>query len=503
MNKIIRLSLVLAITCGLFLLLGGCTTNSEPTTQSSSTITEKEAIAIASDLLPPDAVTRARVVSILRQELEPHGTWQVEFLSANVTREELGWQEDVRTKFVGSDEVLQNVIISIDAKTGEILSRTAGTTVLLGGPVPSETPISPTISEPAGSWQIGEHFYYGQDCIWGDTLVGLEYEYVEGKKIGQYLTTFDLSSAKQKRVLEIPEDRMAGTPSIYQNKIVWDSVDRDEFFAYAIKSSLPPPPNYDVFLLDLDTGEVTQLTTEEHAQRSPRIYGNTVVWLDARIPQLEQYPLPFDVYAYDLKTGQETRITANTTVESYNQVAIDGSIIVWTDMRHADIDVASHAGNDSVYNNEIYAYDLNTGEERRLTTSPRNDQSPDISGKTVTWLRQEDFRKADIFSYDLASGLETQVSNSGYAAFSPSIYEKMIAWTDARSSDGNTTNDVVINGQGPSADIYLYDLETGTETRLTPTEEWKVWQSPVIYGDHMVYEWSRQTGALVYVMNLP
>jgi beta propeller repeat protein len=294
---------------------------------------------------------------------------------------------------------------------------------------------------------------------------------------------------------------MAGTPSIYQNRIVWDSIDREELFEYAALSSLPPPPNYDVFLLDLDTGEVTQLTTEEHSQRSPRIYGDTIIWLDARSSG-EQFPYSYDIYAYDLKTGQEKRITEDTTVEGYNQAAIDGGIIVWTDMRHADMEVASHAGNDSAYNNEIYAYDLNTGDERRLTTSPKNDHAPDISGNIVTWLRQEDYRKADIFACDLESGVETQVSTSGYAVFSPSVYEDKIAWTDARSSKGNTNNDVVENGQIPGADIYLYDLETKKETRLTETEEGKVWDSPVISGNYLVYQWSRQIGALAYVMNL-
>ena len=356
-------------------------------------------------------------------------------------------------------------------------------------------------NQPARDWEVGEHFYYGQDCIWGNLLVGLEYEYVEGKRDGQYLTTFDLNTHEKKRVLQIPEDRMAGTPSIYQNRIVWDSIDRDELFEYAALSSLPPPPNYDVFLLDLDTGEVIQLTTEEHSQRSPRIYGDTVIWLDARSSG-EQYPYSYDIYAYDLKTGQEKRITKDTTVEGYNQAAIDGGIIVWTDMRHADMEVASHAGNDSAYNNEIYAYDLNTGEERRLTTSPKNDQSPDISGNIVTWLRQEDYRKADVFAMDLESGVEMQVSRSGYAAFSPSIYEDKIAWTDARSSKGNINNDVIENGQGPGADIYLYDLKTQTETRLTETGEGKVWSSPVISGDYVISQWSRQIGALAYVMNL-
>jgi beta propeller repeat protein len=358
------------------------------------------------------------------------------------------------------------------------------------------------IGVPAGSWLIGERFYYGQECIWEDILVGLEYEYEDGKLGRQYLTTFDLNTYNKAHILQIPEDRIAGTPSIYQNKIVWDSVDSDEFMQYAAKSSSPPQPNYDIFLLDLETNEVTQLTTEEHVQRSPRIYGDTVIWLDARNQPPEQYPLPFDIYAYNLKTGQEKRITANTTAEGYNQVAIDGSTIVWTDMRHADMDVASHAGNDSAYNNEIYAYDLNTGEEHRLTTSPKNDQAPDINGNIVTWLRQEDFRKADIFACDLESGGETQVSTSGYAAFSPSVYGDKVAWTDARSSKGNTNNDVVMNGQEPSADIYIYNLETHVENKLTLTGAWKIWSYPVVHEGHMVYAWNRQVGAIVYVMNL-
>jgi len=169
MKKQCFIAVILSI---LVLPLAACTATGVTEPETESLITEDEAIAIASDLLPPEAVARARVMSLLRQELGAHGTWQVQFLSANVTQEELGWQEDARTKFVGSDEVLMNVIISIDAETGEIISRTAGNTVLLGGPIPDVTPISPTKSEPAGSWLIGEHFYYGQDCIWGDTLVG-------------------------------------------------------------------------------------------------------------------------------------------------------------------------------------------------------------------------------------------------------------------------------------------------------------------------------------------
>lgn len=60
----------------------------------------------------------------------------------NVTREELGWEEDDKTRFVGPEEVLSevlpNVIVSIDARTGEILSRAAGITVHMGGSMPEK-----------------------------------------------------------------------------------------------------------------------------------------------------------------------------------------------------------------------------------------------------------------------------------------------------------------------------------------------------------------------------
>jgi len=500
-----RLCWALVMASVLALFLGACTTNSEPTTEPSSTITEKEAIAIASDLRPPEAVARAGVVSILRQELGPHGTWQVEFLSANVTRDELGWQEDAKTKFVGSDEVLMNVIISIDARTGEILSRTAGTTFLLGGPIPSGTPREPITPSglAGGSWQVGENFDYGQQSIWGDILVGLEPKYQDNKVVGQYLNVYNLTTREKRQVIELPDSRVADMASIYENKIVWASVDKDEYFRHAISSKIEPAPNYDVFLLDLDTSQVQQLTTEEHAQMSPRIYGDTVVWLDARNQPLNQYPPPFDVYALDLKTMKERRLTENATAEGYSQLSISGNVVVWTDIRHADVGITSHGSNDPKYNNEIYVYDLGTNQEHRITTSLGNDCGSDISGDRIVWLRQEDYQKADVFLYDLKSGLETQVSHGGYAAFNPSIYDDRIVWTDARATKGNTTNDVVMNGQTPGADIYLYELKTQKETQLTETEAWKVWCFPVIHGDYMVYRWSRMISPAVFAINLP
>jgi beta propeller repeat protein len=275
--------------------------------------------------------------------------------------------------------------------------------------------------------QIGERFYYGQDSIRGKTLVVLEYEYKENRIAHRYISTIDLRSYKKKRVYTIPDSRIADTPSIYENKVVFASVDKDEYFNHMISSQLQPPPNYDVFLLNIKSNKLQQLTTEEHAQICPRIDGNTIVWLDARNQQTDQFPFSYDIYAYDITTGNETRITSSTTAEGYNQVDISDNIVVWTDMRHADMDIASHAGNDALYNNEVYACNLSTGQEQRITTSPKNDRYPVIDAGRIVWLRQADINKADIFLYDLESGVEMQISHSGYAVSYPAISGDRIA----------------------------------------------------------------------------
>jgi beta propeller repeat protein len=356
--------------------------------------------------------------------------------------------------------------------------------------------------EPVGSWQIGENFYYGLEPMWGNTLVGLEFKYEEDKLTGYYLTTYNLDSREKKRVMELPGSCFVAEPSIYENKIVWASVDKDAWMKYGLSSSFKPEPNWDIFILDVNTGEVRQLTTEEHAQMTPRIYGDTVIWSDARHQDTDEYPFFYDIYAYDLVTGRETRITDNTTVEGYNHAGISGNYIVWTDMRHADMSLASQAGSESVYNNEIYLYNLNTGEETRITTSSQNDKVPDIDGSRIVWWRQTDNQNRDIFMYDLATGVETQISHSGYALW-PSISGGCVVWEDSRTSKGNTNNDVVLNGQEPIADIYLFDLEKQEESRLTGAETWQVWTIPVINENNVVFMLSRQVGPVVYALNLP
>jgi TolB protein len=441
---------------------------------------------------PPEIYTPRKVMvydtdgtKLIRQaDLDKNGYYSAE-LPAGTYTIDINYYENDR-----SDDVPRKLKIE------------AGIHIMFDISFEMDTSVTPPtgLPEPAGSWQIGDNFYYGQESIWGDTLAGLEFKYEDGKIVGQYLSTYNLKTREKKQVLEIPASRFAAEPSIYENKIVWASVDKDEFMRYGLSSKIEPPPNYDVFLLDLATGEVRQLTTEEHAQMYPRIYADTVVWLDARNQEADKLPMYYDVLAYDLRTDEETRITANNTAN--HQLAISGSLLAWSDMRHADMSIVSHPDNFPGYNSEIYVYDLATGQERRITSSPLPDQSPDIDGGHIVWIRQETLQKADVFMYDLETGEEAQLSHRGYVSNGHSISGDRIVWADAAASQGNTNNDVVLNGQPPIADIFLYNLKTQKETNLTGAEAWRVWMLPVIYGNHVVFTLNRQVGTIVYAINL-
>jgi hypothetical protein len=378
--------------------------------------------------------------------------------------------------------------------------------------VESSVPEEPDIVEeiPAEIREIGENWHNSSQCIWEDVFVGVEYIYGEHLE-GQYIFTYNLRTGEKERLIEFdPSESRINPPSIYKNLVVWSEADISGMQLGSIDwQNL----NRDIYLLDMETGKIQKITDDEHVQEGALISGETIVWLDDRHGTGEPYPYPapLDIYAFNLATGEEKRITAASTAEGYGYLAISGDLIVWSDSRHADPEVKNRPSNVADYNNEIYVYDLTTGQERRITDYPGNDHYPAIHGNRIAWLRQLDLRQAEIIVYDLETGRESRVSSSGYAAYSPSIYEDRVVWSDAGISKGNTSNDVVINGQSGGADIYLYDFSSDKETLLVPSQvegEYKettfrqVLLNPVIYGDFIICTHSRQIGPLVYAVKL-
>ncbi|MBF0484354.1 MAG: S8 family serine peptidase [Candidatus Omnitrophica bacterium] len=142
-----------------------------------------------------------------------------------------------------------------------------------------------------------------------------------------------------------------------------------------------------------------------------------------------------DIYAMNMNTKEEVRVTIDPTRQSLP--SISGNIVVWSDYRSGQRDV--------------YGFNLSTKEEFPVCINIADQRNPVVSGSNVVW---EDYRNgnSDVFLYDIISKTEKQITTSGAKILRPKIDGNIIVWEDYRN--GN-------------ADIYAFDLATGKESQLS------------------------------------
>lgn len=369
---------------------------------------------------------------------------------------------------------------------------------------PPVLPAKTVSIEPAGTWSPDINLGYSQESIWENILVGLDPyggdSIFFGNTDNQRIVVYDLNIRKEILSIDPPYGLIESPPSIHNNRIVFADVamSKEEYMNRMASSAILPRPDYDIYLFDLQTNQIQQLTREKHAQICPVIYGDTVVWLDDRNTQPGRGG--FDIYALDLKTNQETRLTAEPTAECFdsNQLAISENLVVWTDIRNVDKSLRWGGTNDPTYNVDIYAYDLNSKQEFRITTSLNNDMCPDVDKGQITWRRQVTRQKADIFLADFKSHRETLVSHDGYSRSDPSIHDGRIVW-------GNAVFETVPEHSSPllaCGTIMLYDFESRTESLLIPLDTSRRLSHPVIYGSYVVYRDKSKAMSPVFVAEL-
>lgn len=252
----------------------------------------------------------------------------------------------------------------------------------------------------------------------------------------------------------------------------------------------PNDPNYnpdqipaDIYLYDLTRKEVKRITRDDHDQIRPQIWENYIVWMDDRHTTKDMYPqTEWKIYLYDIDTGEETLISR--APGSHTGPAIDAGKVVWEDGRHVTDPILRGGGNVPDNNTDIYLYDIAAQKEIPIATGPLKQGIPDISDNRIVW---EDYNKlddysGDIFLYDLSTQSTKQITSDRIRQFHPKIHGDRIIWTDERR--GGSSSDLYINGQKPNSDVYLYDLRTGEERRLS---EDKVDHSGMISANWVFY----------------
>jgi beta propeller repeat protein len=163
-----------------------------------------------------------------------------------------------------------------------------------------------------------------------------------------------------------------------------------------------------------------------------------------------------DVLVYDV----DSHLTSNLTYTAFSNSldpAISHDLVAWTDDRD---------GND-----EIYARDLGTSEERRITSDTLTDRSAAVGDGTIVWERCDGYA-CDVFAYEWATGATTQLTATANAS--------------ERGPDVSGRTVVFQREQGTPVDknVVACDIDTHTEKVLSLAGDQ---ENPHVSGDFVVF----------------
>jgi beta propeller repeat protein len=187
--------------------------------------------------------------------------------------------------------------------------------------------------------------------------------------------------------------------------------------------------NADVTFVDLSDGTEHAVATGPGNQQLADVSGRRIVYTDYGT---------IDVVLFDLQAGTSTNLTSGSLFASLDP-AISGDLVAWVDNRDGNL--------------EIYARDLATGEERRISSSPDADWNPKVSGSVIVWARCDDQGQCHVFAYDWArpGAAPVQLTSGDGSEKQPDIDGRRVAYQGLRDGE---------------RDVFVYDLDTGVETRL-------------------------------------
>lgn len=239
-----------------------------------------------------------------------------------------------------------------------------------------------------------------------------------------------------------------------------------------------------LFVYDRSTDASRQISQEATVHRGLAIDGARLVWMDKR-NELDRPYTHFDIYAYDLSNDTEIPIAVAPGVQQ--QPAIRGDRIVWADNRsHPGRDLPLVGCGNCVDNRfDIYLYDFATGESRPLVENEYLKSNPAIDGDRVVWaeyrlvlntLSDVKVGSADLLALDLTTGDIRQITETSVSEEMPQLAGNRLAWRVAQDCDV-----IQIDESGQEIEresgIYLMDLATGAVELLTDYKEPRAWLS--------------------------
>ncbi|MDO8283313.1 MAG: thrombospondin type 3 repeat-containing protein [Thermodesulfovibrionia bacterium] len=200
---------------------------------------------------------------------------------------------------------------------------------------------------------------------------------------------YDISTGIKTQITSPDDIYVEWPPAVSGNRVVWANSYKE------------------IYMYDISTG-IKKLLSYIPYGVYPDIFGDTFVWVDPRNGN-------GDIYKYDISTGIKTQITSGI---KFTDPAISGDQIVFTDGIHVS----------------LYKISLSTITQRSMAIPLIF--SVDISGNIVTFegRKNEPNANNDIYKYDLSTGEEVQITNNVSYQGMSSIYGNRIVWVDLRNA---------------------------------------------------------------------
>jgi hypothetical protein len=100
-------------------------------------ISKEKAIKIASNVLESHIVSGANINAEYVKGIGPNGAWMITFKNIEVTRNQLisvGWDKNDNNTLFSPEDSYTTVLINVDTKTGDILTKIASNLTFYIGP---------------------------------------------------------------------------------------------------------------------------------------------------------------------------------------------------------------------------------------------------------------------------------------------------------------------------------------------------------------------------------
>lgn len=212
----------------------------------------------------------------------------------------------------------------------------------------------------------------------------------------------------------------------------------------------PGNPFFQIFLMDLETGDVEQVSPGHgkttcawiHPDGERVLFASTHDDPAAREKQREElalrekgeqrryawdYDEHFDIYVRQLDSGKLTNLTDTRGYDAEGSYSPDGKLIAFSSNRHAyenelPAEDRERLAIDKSYFLDIYIMNSDGSNVRRLTDAPGYDGGPFFSpdGQRICWRRfSEDGTTAEVFTMKIDGSDERQLTRLGALSWAP------------------------------------------------------------------------------------